>query len=61
MSADDPTYGDEPDDELIAEARWPMAGAVLAAMVLTILLPNRFRLLPGVVVAGARGRDCCSR
>ena len=46
MSADDPTYGDEPDDELIAEARWPMAGAVLAAMVLTILLPNDFRHFP---------------
>ena len=34
------------DDELIAEARWPMAAAVLAAMVLTILLPNNFRHFP---------------
>ncbi len=46
MSADDPTDGDEADDELIAEARWPMAAAVLATMVLTILLPNNFRHLP---------------
>ena len=29
-----------------AEARWPMAGAVVAAMVLTILLPDDYRLGP---------------
>src|SRR5262245_12372741 len=29
-----------------AEARWPMAGAILAAMVLTILLPDELRLGP---------------
>jgi hypothetical protein len=29
-----------------AESRWPMAGAVVTAMVLTILLPDDFRLAP---------------
>jgi hypothetical protein len=33
-------------DEVIGEARWPMAGAVLAAIVLTILLPDTMRLGP---------------
>ena len=28
------------EEEVVGEARWPMAGAVLAAMVLTILLPD---------------------
>jgi uncharacterized membrane protein len=43
---------DEPVDERfdveqpIGEARWPMAGAVVAAMVLTILLPSEIRILP---------------
>jgi uncharacterized membrane protein len=32
--------------EVVGEARWPMAGAVLAAMVLTILLPGSLRLGP---------------
>src|SRR5262245_47174340 len=31
---------------VLAEARWPMAGAILAAMVLTILLPDALRLGP---------------
>jgi hypothetical protein len=31
------------DDAVVGEARWPMAGAVLAAMVLTILLPDEVR------------------
>jgi hypothetical protein len=34
------------DDAVVGEARWPMAGAVVAAMVLTILLPAAFRLGP---------------
>ncbi len=33
-------------DMVGAEARWPMAGAVVAAMVLTILLPDDYRLGP---------------
>jgi hypothetical protein len=34
------------DDVVVGEPRWPMAGAVLAAMVLTILLPNGLHLGP---------------
>ena len=34
------------DQAIVAEARWPMAGAVLAAMVLTILLPEEIRWIP---------------
>jgi hypothetical protein len=34
------------DADVAGEARWPMAGAVLAAMVLTILLPDDVRLGP---------------
>jgi hypothetical protein len=53
---------------VVGEARWPMAGAVLAAMALTILLPDDLRpgprwLIPLVeglllvaVVAGDPGR-----
>jgi hypothetical protein len=56
------------DDGVVGEARWPMAGAVLAAMVLTILLPAAVRpgpwwllpLIEGVllviVIAGDPGR-----
>jgi hypothetical protein len=33
-------------DDVAGEARWPMAGAVLAAIVLTILLPDTMRLGP---------------
>lgn len=33
-------------DDVVGESRWPMAGAVLAAMVLTILLPDEMRLGP---------------
>src|SRR5262245_61858721 len=32
------------DDIVVGEPRWPMAGAVLAAMVLTLLLPDGLRL-----------------
>jgi uncharacterized membrane protein len=38
-SADTPT-------DVVGEARWPMVSAVLAAMVLTMLLPADLRLLP---------------
>ena len=34
-------------DVVGAEARWPMAGAVVAAMVLTILLPDDYQFGPG--------------
>ena len=34
------------EDDVVGEARWPMAGAVLAAIVLTILLPDTMRLGP---------------
>jgi hypothetical protein len=34
------------EDDVVGEARWPMAGAVLAAIVLTILLPDAMRLGP---------------
>ena len=33
-------------DDVLGEARWPMAGAVLAAIVLTILLPDAVRVGP---------------
>ncbi len=35
-----------PSEKIVGEARWPMAGAVVAAMVLTILLPGTLRLGP---------------
>ena len=47
---DNPTAAgrDEPvgNDAVVGEARWPMVGAVLAAIVLTILLPEEVRLGP---------------
>src|SRR4249919_3750941 len=54
--------------DVVGEARWPMAGAVLAAIVLTILLPDTVRpgprwLLPSIeavllvaVIAGDPGK-----
>jgi hypothetical protein len=33
-------------EEVVGESRWPMAGAVLAAMMLTVLLPPDLRLGP---------------
>ena len=38
---------EQDDDAGVGEARWPMAGAVLAAMALTILLPDDLRPGPG--------------
>ena len=51
------------DDAVVGEARWQMAGAVLAAMVLTILLPGTFRPGPRWVLPLIEGillgsRDC---
>ncbi|MFD7614361.1 hypothetical protein [Streptomyces sp. NPDC059828] len=36
----------EPQEAAFGEARWPMAGAVVAAMLLTLLLPDDLRLGP---------------
>jgi hypothetical protein len=50
QGAEPPRASREPEptpEEIAGEARWPMAGAVLAAMVLTILLPDTVRLGPG--------------
>jgi hypothetical protein len=47
--SDDPAVGSTVptgDDVVVGEARWPMAGAVVAAIVLTILLPAPLRLGP---------------
>jgi hypothetical protein len=38
-----------------AESRWPMAAAVVAAMVLTVLLPDDFRLAPRWVLPIVEG------
>ena len=70
--ADDPAAvgpsAEAGDDVVVGEARWPMAGAVVAAIVLTILLPEAVRpgpqwLLPSIegvllvaVVASDPGR-----
>src|SRR5262245_6309402 len=46
-SGDDPTDGAaDRQADVVGEARWPMAGAVLAAMVLTYLLPADLRIAP---------------
>jgi uncharacterized membrane protein len=41
-----PLQGKPDEVDVVGEARWPMAGAVLAAMVLTLLLPDDLRLGP---------------
>ena len=38
-----------------AEARWPMVGAIVAAMVLTVLLPDDIRLGPRWVLPAIEG------
>jgi len=38
-----------------AEARWPMVGAIVAAMVLTVLLPDDIRLGPQWVLPSIEG------
>src|SRR5262245_29846758 len=37
--------------DILSEARWPMAGAVVAAIVLTVLLPPEIRLIPSWLLA----------
>jgi hypothetical protein len=41
--------------EIIAEARWPMAGAVVAAMVLTLLLPSELLIIPRWLLPSIEG------
>ena len=43
------------DDLAVGEARWPMAGAVVAAMVLTILLPDSVRAGPAWLLPVVEG------
>jgi hypothetical protein len=47
--------GPDGSNPVVAEARWPMAATVLAAMVLTILLPNEWLLGPAWVVPAIEG------
>src|SRR6185295_17028691 len=42
-------------DEVVGESRWPMAGAVVAAMILTILLPDSVRLGPSWLLPAVEG------
>ena len=42
-------------EPVAAEARWPMAGAIVAAMVLTVLLPDDMRLGPQWVLPAIEG------
>jgi len=42
-------------DAVLGEARWPMVGAVLAAIVLTILLPDSVRVGPRWLLPGLEG------
>ena len=44
----------EPDD-VVGEARWPMAAAVLAAVVLTASLPDDLRLGPRLLLPSIEG------
>jgi hypothetical protein len=43
------------DERVIGEARWPSAAAVLAAMVLTILLPDAVRIGPNWMLPVVEG------
>ena len=43
------------DDQVVGEPRWPMAGAVLAAMTLTVLLPSNVRLGPPWAIPAIEG------
>jgi uncharacterized membrane protein len=49
---------DEPSDDeraYVSESRWPMAGAVLAAITLTVLLPDSIRLGPAWLLPALEG------
>jgi hypothetical protein len=43
---DNPTVEPRGEACAVAESRWPSAGAVIAAMVLTVLLPDQLRIAP---------------
>jgi hypothetical protein len=45
----------EPGVSAYRESRWPMAGAVLSAIVLTILLPDELRLAPRWLLPAVEG------
>ena len=47
--------GSDTDDDVVGEPRWHMAGAVVAAMVLTILLPDALRPGPPWVLLVIEG------
>ncbi|WP_406865152.1 hypothetical protein ABZO31_33710 [Streptomyces sp. HUAS MG47] len=47
--------GTTPDEASLGESRWPMAMAVLAAMTLTLLLPDDLRLAPAWVLPSVEG------
>ena len=61
MSARDDRSGDAdpdgstPGESAYGESRWPMAGAVVSAIVLTILLPKDLRLAPRWVLPAVEG------
>jgi len=45
----------EPTEQAYRESRWPMAAAVVTAMVLTVLLPDELRLAPTWVLPSVEG------
>jgi uncharacterized membrane protein len=48
-------YGADPPPEPVGEARWPAAGAVLVAILLTFLLPQGERVGPGWLLPAIEG------
>jgi len=55
MSSDAPGGHGGEAEQVFGEARWPMAAAVVAAMVLTLLLPQQVRFLPRVLLPAIEG------
>ncbi|WP_426560678.1 hypothetical protein ACPPVT_12475 [Angustibacter sp. McL0619] len=51
----EPAGSSTPADSAYGESRWPMAAAVLATMILTVLLPDRLRLAPAWVLPTIEG------
>jgi hypothetical protein len=49
--SDDPRT-DSDDEQVVGESRWPMAGAVLTVILLTIFLPKSVRVNPSWIVPG---------